>query len=145
MSSDKFNVLRRSEMDYSIGTFSAIINLSIDTLRYYEKEKLILVERDAAGRRRYTESDINWILFIKRLKETGMPIKEIKEYAFLRYKGDLTMIQRLYMLEKHRLWVLEEKAKWESNLSHLEEKIATYKDRIAQMENTTNMSQSAHL
>ena len=131
MSSDKFNVLRRSEMDYSIGAFSAIVNLSIDTLRYYEKEKLILVERDASGRRLYTESDINWILFIKRLKETGMPIKEIKEYAFLRYKGDSTMIQRLHMLEKHRLLVLEEKAKWESNLSHLEEKISTYKDRIS--------------
>lgn len=103
-------------MDYSIGKFSAIVNLSIDTLRYYEKEKLILVKRDAVGRRNYTEADITWILFIKRLKETGMPIKEIKEYASLRYKGDSSMIQRLHMLEKHRLLVLEEKAKWEFNL-----------------------------
>lgn len=124
-------------MSYSIGEFSAIINLSIDTLRYYEKEQLILVERDAAGRRRYTETDVSWILFIKRLKETGMPIKEIKEYAFLRYKGDSTMLQRLHMLEQHRLLVLEEKAKWESNLEHLEEKISIYKGKIAQMANKT--------
>jgi len=66
-----------------------------------------------------------------------MPIKEIKEYAFLRYKGDSTMLQRLHMLEQHRLLVLEEKAKWESNLEHLEEKISIYKGKIAQMANKT--------
>jgi DNA-binding transcriptional MerR regulator len=117
-------------MSYSIGEFSAIINLSIDTLRYYEKEQLIHVARDAAGRRCYTDTDITWILFIKRLKETGMPIRDIKEYAFLRYKGDSTMHQRLKILEQHRLTVLKEKAKWESNLRHLEEKISIYKNKI---------------
>jgi len=122
-------------MSFSIGEFSAIVNLSIDTLRYYEKEHLIRVKRDAAGRRRYTETDVSWIHFIKRLKETGMPIKEIREYAFLRYEGDSTMLQRLCMLEQHRLQVLEEKAKWESNLEHLEEKISIYTGKIAQMAN----------
>ncbi|WP_088187128.1 MerR family DNA-binding transcriptional regulator [Desulfosporosinus sp. FKA] len=42
-------------MSYSIGEFLKIISLSIDTLRYYEKEQLILVERDTVGRRRYTQ------------------------------------------------------------------------------------------
>ena len=65
-------------MSYSIGDFSAIINLSIDTLRYYEKEQLIIVERDVAGRRRYIEEDVGWILFIIKLKDTGMPIKKDK-------------------------------------------------------------------
>ncbi len=122
-------------MSYSIGEFSAIINLSIDTLRYYEKEQLIFVERDAAGKRRYTEADVGWIIFIKRLKDTGMPIKKIREYALLRYKGDSTMIERLRMLEQHCLFVLEEKEKWESNLEHLEEKISIYESKIAQMTN----------
>ena len=120
-------------MSYSIGEFSAMINLSIDTLRYYEKEQLIHVMRDAAGRRRYTDADISWILFIKRLKETGMSIRDIKEYAFLRYKGDSTMLQRLQILEQHRLIVLKEKAKWESNLEHLEDKISIYQNKITQM------------
>lgn len=120
-------------MSYSIGEFSKIINLSIDTLRYYEKEQLILVERDAVGRRRYTDVDLNWILFIKRLKDTGMPIKEIKEYAFLRYKGDSTITERLHMLERHRKFVLKEKEKWESNLEHLDEKINIYKTKMVQM------------
>lgn len=120
-------------MSYSIGEFSTITDLSIDTLRYYEKEQLIIVERDPAGRRCYTETDISWILFIKRLKETGMPIKDIKQYALLRYKGDSTILERLHMLEKHRHTVLEEKAKWEANLRNLEEKIKIYQDKIEQI------------
>lgn len=122
-------------MSYLIGEFSAIINLSIDTLRYYEKEQLIIVERDVAGRRRYTEADVGWIIFIKKLKDTGMPIKKIREYALLRYKGDATMIERLRMLKQHRQLVLEEKAKWESNFNLLEEKISIYESRIAEMTN----------
>ncbi|WP_058301015.1 MerR family transcriptional regulator [Gorillibacterium timonense] len=117
-------------MGYSIGEFSALTQLSIDTLRYYEKEQLIAVRRDAAGRRCYMEEDIGWIHFIKRLKETGMPIKEIKTYALLRYEGNSTMMERLDMLKRHRLFVLAEQAKWDSHLSHLEEKIQIYEDRI---------------
>ncbi|HAJ55503.1 MAG TPA: MerR family transcriptional regulator, partial [Lactobacillus sp.] len=49
--------------------------------RYYEKEHLIVPDRDQNNRRTYTDADQRWIAFIKRLKATGMPIKEIKTYA----------------------------------------------------------------
>ena len=73
-------------MDYSIGEFSKVTGLGIHTLRYYEHENLIIPLRNANNRRRYSEKDIAWIAFIKRLKATGMPIKEIKKYAALRAK-----------------------------------------------------------
>ncbi len=117
-------------MHYSIGQFSDITQISIDTLRYYEKEELIFVERNAAGRRCYTENDVQWILFIRRLKETGMPIKEIRRYAALRYQGDSTMEERLKLLKRHQEYVLAEKKKWESHLTHLEDKIKIYENRI---------------
>ena len=120
-------------MDYSIVAFSKIIGLSIDTLRYYEKECLIQVERDTAGRRKYTDADIRWIEFIKRLKETGMLICEIRKYADLRYQGDATMQERLRMLDKHRKYVLSERKKWDRNLAHLDAKIQTYKKQIASL------------
>lgn len=118
-------------MNYSIGEFSNITNLSSPTLRYYEKEQLLIVSRDSAGRRFYTSEDIDWILFIKRLKDTGMSIKNIREYALLRYQGESTMEQRLEILEKHRLAVMEEKSNWETNLLNLDEKIRIYKRKIA--------------
>jgi len=121
-------------MYYSIGQFADISQMNIDTLRYYEKEQLIVVSRDASGRRRYTEEDFQWILFIKRLKETGMPIKDIRRYALLRFQGDSTIEERLQMLEQHRLFVLAEKEKWESNLIHLEEKIKIYENKMMGMQ-----------
>ena len=49
--------------------------------------------------------------FIKRLKDTEMPIKEIQKYADLRAAGDSTMNARMEMLIKHRTALKEEIAK----------------------------------
>jgi len=117
-------------MNYSIGQFSNITNMSSPTLRYYEKEQLLIVNRDSVGRRYYTSEDVEWILFIKRLKNTGMSIKDIRGYALLRYQGDSTIQLRLAILEKHKLAVVEEKAKWESNLLNLDVKIKLYKSKL---------------
>lgn len=117
-------------MSYSIGDFSNITGLSIYTLRYYEEEKLIFPARDENNRRRYTDKDKTWIDFILRLKETAMPIREIKKYAKLRYAGDSTLRERLKMLQSHRLLMLEEKKKLEDNVEHLDEKIKTYEKAI---------------
>ena len=107
-----------------------ITNISAHTLRYYEKEQLLIVNRCSAGRRFYTAEDIDWILFIKKLKDTGMPIKDIREYAFLRYQGDSTMSLRLAILENHKLTVVEEKSKWENHLLNLDMKIKLYKSKL---------------
>ena len=114
-------------MNFSIGQFSKMTNISPPTLRYYEKEQLLVVRRNSSGQRVYTSEDIDWISFIKKLKNTGMPIKEIREYALLRYQGNSTIKDRLDILEKHKITVIEEKNKWENNLQHLNEKIEIYK------------------
>lgn len=92
----------------TIGEISQKTNLSESTLRYYEKKKLIVVERDANGRRTYSKDDIEWIKFIRRLKETGMLLKDIRRYSELRYLGKETMPERLEMLRTHRDYVLEQ-------------------------------------
>ncbi len=104
--------------------------ISAYTLRYYERKGLIRIRRDDAGRRCYDESDIEWIKFIKRLKDTGMLLKDIKEYSRLRYEGNTTMPERLQMLEKHREYVLEQQKKWAEYLENLDSKIIFYKDSI---------------
>ncbi len=117
-------------MSYAIGQFSKLTGLTGPTLRYYEQEGLLSVQRDAAGRREYTEQDVEWLHFIKRLKETGMPIREIRRYAQLRYQGDSTMQERLAMLEEHHKKVLEEQQKLAGNLRKLEEKLAFYRQAL---------------
>ncbi|MBU3155794.1 MerR family transcriptional regulator [Clostridium estertheticum] len=113
-------------MDYSIGEFSNLTQISIYTLRYYEKEDLIIPNRKQNGRRCYSETDVSWMQFIKRLKDTQMPIKEIQKYAKLRALGDSTMNERMEMLIKHRTSLKEKIAKSNEHLEKLNDKINYY-------------------
>lgn len=117
-------------MGYAIGEFSSITGISIYTLRYYEKESLITPERKENGRRVYSDGDILWIQFIKRLKDTGMPIREIKKYARLRAKGGSTLEARMEMLGRHRAVLQNEIAAMQENLDKLDDKIDYYKVEI---------------
>jgi len=116
-----------------IGEMAEAAGISEYTLRYYERKGLIRVRRDYAGKRCYNERGIEWIKFIKRLKDTGMLLKDIKEYSRLRYEGNTTMPERLQMLDKHREYVLEQQKKWAEYLGNLDDKIAFYEEAIDKM------------
>ncbi|MCP9309374.1 MerR family transcriptional regulator [Lacticaseibacillus paracasei] len=113
-------------MGYPIGKFSKMVSLSIDTLRYYEKERLIIPARDQNNRRTYSEADQRWIAFIKRLKAIGMPIKEIKTYARLRYQGNSTIDERLQLLFTQKNRLTAQRQEIDAHIAFLENKIATY-------------------
>lgn len=116
-----------------IGEIANKTNLTASTLRYYEKKGLLKVDRDKNGRRYYKESDIEWIKFIRRLKETGMLIKDIQHYSELRYVGSITMPERLQILQLHRNYVLEQQLKWTEYLQNLDDKIEFYQQSIKNM------------
>ncbi|MBD5521353.1 MAG: MerR family transcriptional regulator [Lachnospiraceae bacterium] len=117
-------------MEYYIGDFSKLTGLSIHTLRYYEHEGLITPERNSINRRCYSDKDLTWIEFIKRLKNTGMPIKEIKHYANLRAAGDTTLYERLEILVLHRQTLNEQIAQLQEHKIKLDEKIEFYRKEI---------------
>lgn len=117
-------------MGYAIGEFSSITGISIYTLRYYEKEGLIAPERGENGRRLYSDDDVLWIQFIKRLKDTGMPIREIQKYARLRSQGGSTLEARMEMLAQHRALLEKEIAAMRENLDRLDDKIDYYKTEL---------------
>ena len=116
---------------FSIGEFSKLTGLGIHTLRYYEQENLIIPERNSANRRCYSEKDVAWVEFILRLKETGMPIKEIKRYAKLRMAGDKTLCERLEMLIKHRNELNCRIEQLQKHQAKLDDKIEYYKSAIS--------------
>ena len=113
-------------MKYSIGQFAELSGFSIDTLRYYEKQKLLFPSRDKNNRRFYTEKDVAWISFISRLKKTGMSIKKMQKYAKLRYAGDQTIPERLVLLFNQLDNLHEEEQKINDNIKVVEQKIKTY-------------------
>lgn len=114
----------------TIGEFAEITGISSYTLRYYEKKGLIHVRRHSGGRRDYCESDVEWVKFIQRLKETGMLLRDIRHYSDLRYEGDATMGERMELLIRHRESVVEEQKKWDEYLKNLDGKIAFYREKI---------------
>jgi DNA-binding transcriptional MerR regulator len=90
------------KQELTIQQMSQITCLSTHTLRYYEKLGLLTsIHRKENGYRLYSDADIVWVEFLKRLKETGMPIQQMHEFAALRMKGDETITQRHQMLEEH--------------------------------------------
>ena len=117
-------------MEYSIGEFSKLTGLSIHTLRYYEYEQLIVPMRNKNNIRRYSDKDIAWIDFIKRLKDTGMPIKKIKEYAKLRSKGDITVSKRMEMLIQHYGFLEKQISILQEHKEKLDQKIKYYQVQI---------------
>ena len=124
----------QSNQIYAIGKFSTLVSLSIDTLRYYEKECLLKPKRDINNRRMYDATDIVWVEFLKRLKQTGMPIQKMKTYAQLRYAGDSTVKKRYDLLAEQQQLLLNKQQEINQHLAFLEEKLQTYQ----QMMDTTN-------
>lgn len=86
------------------------------------------------GRRNYSENDVEWVKFIRRLKDTGMLLRNIRHYSDLRYEGDGTMQERMELLLTHRKSLLEEQRKWNEYLENLDEKIGIYRKRIESTE-----------
>ncbi|MGX7418692.1 MerR family transcriptional regulator [Carnobacterium gallinarum] len=117
-------------MSLTIGAFSKKTGLTPDTIRYYEQEEIIQVERNSQGHRIFNDEDLVWVAFVKKLKDTGMPIKKMKLYAKLRYEGESTMPERLALLEEHRIQVVMDLQQLSENLSNLDRKIEFYQKSI---------------
>lgn len=117
---------------YSIADAARISGLTAHTLRYYERDGLMLrpVERGATGHRRYSEQDLTWIDLVTRLRATGMPIREVRRYADLVRAGAGNEVERLALLRGHRSAVLAQLAEVTDHLGAIDRKIGIYVDRI---------------
>jgi len=100
---------------------------SIHTLRYYDKEGLMpFIERDKTGNRIFKEEDLNWIAMICCLKNTGMPINEMKKYADWCAQGMQTINERKEMLTNHRRKVIKQIEDLKKDLILIDSKLEIY-------------------
>ncbi|GAB3079437.1 MerR family transcriptional regulator [Micromonospora schwarzwaldensis] len=116
------------EKSLSVGEAAQRVGLTTYTLRWYEQEGLVApVGRDSAGRRRYTEADVNWLFLLLRLRRTGMPVRDMRRYAELARQGDRTLGARRALFEAHRARVLARMAELTEDLKALDRKIDLYR------------------
>lgn len=115
-----------AEPTWTIAEVADRVGITAHTLRYYERIGLLAIGRDEAGRRRYTEQDINRVYFVTRLRAADMPIGQIQRYFRLVAAGPHTEPERLALLEAHRDEVKERLVSLESALATIEFKITRY-------------------
>ncbi|RYJ05804.1 MAG: MerR family transcriptional regulator [Actinomycetales bacterium] len=118
---------------HTIAEAAEITGLTTHTLRYYERDGLLLADvgRDSAGRRLYSQGDLTWIDLVTKLRSTGMPIRDVRRYADLVRAGDHTQGERLALLRDHRASVVKQLAEVADHLGAIDRKIGIYEDRLS--------------
>lgn len=116
---------------YSIGEVAKELNLTVYTIRYYDKEGLIpFVERSESGVRLFKESDIAALNVIECLKASGMPIKEIKNFIDWCSEGDATLQQRYDMFLERKATVEAQMAELKKAMELIEHKCLYYQTAL---------------
>lgn len=118
-------------MTYSIGEVAKKLNLTVYTLRYYDKEGLMpFVERTANGTRKFKESDIVALKVIECLKSTDMPIKEIKRFIDWCSDGDSTLQERYDMFLERKAAVKAQMEELNKTMELIDHKCQYYKTAL---------------
>ena len=108
------------------------------TLRYYERIELLEpIQRNASGHRRYRREDLGWIELLTCLRQTGMPIRAMQQFAAWQREGDPTGEKRKALLEQHQRDVQERQREIAGYLERIGYKVEAYR---AMVEETTGAS-----
>ncbi|MYS77940.1 MerR family transcriptional regulator [Streptomyces sp. SID5926] len=100
--------------------------VSIDTLRYYEREGLIgPIGRSAGGRRQYTEDDVFWIGLVTCFREAGLGIAALREFVAILH-ADHSPQDRVAFLRERRAALEERVVALRQAMTVLDEKIVYY-------------------
>jgi Predicted transcriptional regulators len=91
-------------MNYTVSQAASRMGITAHTLRFYDREGLLpFVSRSKSGIRQFKEEDFEWLSVIECLKNTGMPIKDIKLFINWCMEGDSTLKERLDMFHARKL------------------------------------------
>ena len=109
-----------------ISEVAELLDVSPHTLRYYERCGLITVARDVNDHRRYDAAAVRRLVFLTRMRLSGMPMRDLQHYVELVDRGEGTVPERLDLLIEHRDTVRLRIRELQLSLVATEYKIATY-------------------
>ena len=129
-------------MKYTIKDAAEQLNISIYTIRYYDKMGLMpFLKRKDGGTRMFTEADIEWLAMITSLREIDMPIARIQDYIDLLIKGDEAVKERCELIEQYRAYMEEKMNAMKKCLDITTQKLNEYDKEV--MELLTARTQSS--
>lgn len=115
-----------------IGELARLSGRSVHTIRWYEAQHLMPgAARDAGGRRLFSQSHVEWLGLIDRLRASGMSVRNMQAYARLVQKGKPALAEARALLEAHRQVVQQRAADLQAALALMDHKLAMYDGWIA--------------
>lgn len=118
-------------MLYTVGEMAKVLGVPASTLRYYDKEGLLpFVERSSGGIRMFSERDYEWLRVIECLKQSGLSIREIREFIRMAMEGDASLTGRLELFQARRNAVKKQLEDMQETLALLEFKCWYYEQAI---------------
>ncbi|WP_326822567.1 MerR family transcriptional regulator [Streptosporangium sp. NBC_01639] len=116
----------------SIGQVAEATGLSVHALRFFEREDLFLrpIPRSNGGQRVYEAADVDWLMLCNRLRDSGMPIATLQQFARLVRSGPGNEPARLALLQEHEQAVRAKIADLNASLEVIHGKVVTYKKHL---------------
>jgi len=112
-----------------ISEAASACGLSADTIRYYEKSGLLPdIRRNAERHRDFSKKDIEWLTLLYWLRETGMPMKQMRRFTTLAKAGDNTITERRQILLGHAAVLKQRRVLLKKCEAVLAVKIASYEN-----------------
>ncbi len=88
--------------EITIGKLSSQTGVNIETIRYYEKEGILPAPpRTEGGHRLYTEEHLKRLMFVRRSRELGFSLDEIRTMLDMVDGGNLTCAEVKNITLKH--------------------------------------------
>lgn len=108
---------------HPIGAASTLSGVNIETIRYYERQGIVpRPRRTASGRRVYGRADIARLRFVRRCRDLGFPIADIRALLDLSAGSDAPCAEVKTLGQRHLRDVsrkIEELGKLETALADL--------------------------
>lgn len=115
-----------TEAPLSVAEAADLLGLSPHTLRYYEQEGLVRPVRNSSGYRQYAEADLCRLVFLTRMRSSGMTMRDLQRYVALAEQGPATEPERREIMHQQRERILRQLSDLSLALATTEYKIAAY-------------------
>lgn len=116
---------------YSVTEAAKMTGLSAHTLRYYDDLGLFpFLHRTQGDKRLFSDADMKWVQLIECLRNTGMPISEVKHYVELCLQGDATTEERLGIIKRQEEIMKQQIQEMRKHLKLLQFKKNYYEQKL---------------
>lgn len=110
----------------SVADAASLTGLSAHTLRYYEQEGLVRPARNSSGYREYSEADLRRLVFLTRMRTSGMTMQDLRRYVSLAEQGPATEPERRAIMVQQRDRIRQQIRELTLALETTEYKIVAY-------------------